>query len=216
MLLIYNDVGISIDSANALLNYFCTQKKCGCEIRFVSALDLQTHDILNQASCLIIPGGRSLPFYEKLGKKGNQNITNFVEQGGTYFGLCAGAYYAAAKTIFAKNLPLELLLPGELNFFQGSAIGPVFAENEFAYHSESGARLVDIIWQDGKTDSVYFNGGCYFEDAEKYPNAVVLARYQENAKPAIIACSVGLGYAILSGVHPELTRRDQVSKIGDR
>ena len=197
--LIYNDDGVSTDSCSALCHFYRNDMRC------VLGADLQNPDTFSCATLFIVPGGRSLPFYDKLGKAGNQNIKNFVEQGGTYFGLCAGAYYASTKTIFAENSPLALFLPGELHFFQGSAIGPVFAEKDFAYHSEAGARWVDIIWQDGRTDSVYFNGGCYFEDAENYPNTVVLARYQENAKPAIIACSVGLGYAILSGVHPELT-----------
>ena len=198
-ILLLQDEGTSADSVTALCQFYKNRIRC------VSGHELQNPNIFDEADLIIIPGGRSLPFYEKLGEAGNQNIKNFVRQGGAYLGLCAGAYYASQQTVFAKNLPLELLLSSKLNFFEGAAIGPVFAENEFAYGTENGARWVEIIWNDGKTDRVYFNGGCYFEGAEADIKASVLARYKKNGKAAIIACSVGLGYAILSGVHPELS-----------
>lgn len=196
---IYNDIGVSTDSVNALRDYFNNNGRC------VSGADLQKKETFKDIKLLIMPGGRSLPFYEQLGASGNNNIRHFVEQGGCYLGLCAGAYYASHKTIFAKNLPLELLLPGELNFFKESAIGPVFAEDEFSYNTEKGAQLVDIVWHDGKKESVYFNGGCYFENAQHNKNTKILAVYAENNKSAIIECVAGKGRAILSGVHPELT-----------
>lgn len=197
-ILIYNDEGVSQDNVNALLKYF-KLTKC------VSASDLQKTHWIDKTTLLIIPGGRSLPFYQSLGFVGNKNIIQFVEQGGYYLGLCAGGYYASQKTIFAKNLPLELNLAGELNFFKGSAIGPVFANKAFAYYSENGARTVDIIFNDKKSYSVYFNGGCYFKNAGRFKNTKILARYASNKKAAIIECTYGKGRAILSGVHPELS-----------
>jgi len=198
--LIYTDAGTSTDSVNALFNYF-HQENTHC----VTGSDLQKNNWIKSTGLLIIPGGRSLPFYKKLGTAGNQNIKKFVEQGGCYLGLCAGAYYACQETIFAKGLPLELILPGELNFFKGRAIGPVFADKQFAYHSENGARTVEVICHDQQIYSVYFNGGCYFENAEQFKNSEILAGYVSNKKPAIIACAYGKGRAILSGVHPELS-----------
>jgi len=199
-ILIYNDDGVSSDSANALLHYFRDENA-----RFVTAADLRKNSWIFDTKLLIVPGGRSLPYYEKLGKAGNNNIISYVGQGGTYWGFCAGAYYACTKTLFSEGLPLELKLPGELHFFEGRAIGPVFADAEFAYGSESGARIVDVIWKDESTHAVYFNGGCYFEHAEAFKNTEILSVYASNKKPAIIACTYGKGRAILSGVHPELS-----------
>lgn len=197
MILIYNDKGASSVCVQALVD-FLSQKH---DVKCVSGSDLQKTDWMQNTTTLIIPGGRSLPFYETLGVQGNQHVREFVEQGGTYFGICAGAYYACSETVFAAGLPLELKLPGELHFFSGRAIGPVFADEDFTYDSEKGTRVVDVQWQDGKIYSTYFNGGCYFENAD----ATVLATYGENQKPAIITCSVGRGRVILSGVHPELS-----------
>lgn len=196
-ILIYNDDGASKDSVTALLNYFHPH------ITAVTGQDLQNPHIFQQTSLFIMPGGRSLPYYEKLGEKGNQNIIDYVKKGGCYLGICAGAYYACKKTLFAEGLPLALNLPGALNFFEGAARGPVFADKEFAYGSENGALNVDIIFNE-KNYSVYFNGGCTFEDVASYHNVHVIASYAENKKPAAIYCKVNKGCAILSGVHPEL------------
>ncbi|OGT43738.1 MAG: hypothetical protein A3F13_08345 [Gammaproteobacteria bacterium RIFCSPHIGHO2_12_FULL_40_19] len=201
MILIYDDEGVSKDSIAALLNYFKESEA----ISPISGAELQNSAWIPNTRLLIIPGGRSLPFYEALGSAGNKNIATFVAQGGCYLGLCAGAYYAARETIFAMGLPLELQLPGALNFFSGRAIGPVFADELFAYASEAGARIVNIDWQNQQTYALYFNGGCYFESAEKFKNVAILARYSQNQLPAIIACNLGKGRAVLSGVHPELS-----------
>lgn len=206
-ILIYSDDGASQDCVNALLKYY------GDQAQLTSGVDLQSDDWIQQTKLLIVPGGRSLPFYKTLSKVGNQNIIQFVEQGGCYLGLCAGAYYASSETIFATSTPLELNLQSELNFFLGRAIGPVFSDKKFEYNSESGAEQVDIIWQDQKKYSVYFNGGCYFENADQFSNTKILAWYTKNNLPAIIICKVGKGCALLSGVHPELSFDQTLSKI---
>lgn len=207
-ILIYNDEGVSADSANALLNYFSHQ-----QVSFVTGTDLQKAECLHDTKLFIIPGGRSLPYYEKLGKNGNNNIIQFVKNGGTYIGFCAGAYYACARTIFAEGLPLELKLAGELNFFNGSAIGPAFSKTQFAYQSESGACMLDVIWKNQASFSVYFNGGCYFEPENAFKNTEILAHYFDTKKPAIVACDFGKGRAILSGVHPELSESTELLSL---
>lgn len=204
--LIYNDAGASKDCVTALSDYFETNQ---CVANTVLGSELQKTAWLSKTSVLIIPGGRSLPYYDSLGDNGNQHIIDFVTAGGTYIGICAGAYYACQQTIFAKGLAKELTLPGALNFFSGQAIGPVFAAKSFEYQSEQGACVVEIHIKE-KSYPVYFNGGCYFnvtDDLLAQPNIHVLARYEANNKPAIISCAIGKGRVLLSGVHPELSYR---------
>jgi biotin--protein ligase len=202
VILIYNDEGASAVCVNALVDFLSEKNNVAC----VSGNQLQQDDWIKQTKTLIMPGGRSMPFYEKLSSAGNKNIRQFVEQGGTYIGICAGAYYACTETIFAKGLPLELILPGELHFFSGRAIGPVFADEDFAYHSEKGARVVAVCWKNGEIFSSYFNGGCYFEPTDD--GVEILSHYIHNNLPAVIRCKVGQGQAILSGIHPELAYHD--------
>ena len=188
--LIYDDQGASLQSVAALKTCF--------NARSVTGQFLQDNTWISKTDLLVMPGGRSLPFYQTLGDVGNRNIIDFVKAGGTYLGLCAGAYYATRKTLFACGLPHEIQLDGALNFFEGEAIGPVFSEEKFDYGSEAGAQIVDVV-VDGEIYPVYFNGGCYFSD-----NPFAIARYLDNDLPAIIAFSFGKGRVVLSGVHPEL------------
>ena len=94
----------------------------------------------------------------------------------------------------------------ELAFFPGKAIGPAYGANIFCYNSEVGSCAAQVEWANSNNRySLYYNGGCFFESAEKYKNVSVLARYAESKhKPAaVVQCSVGKGKAILCGVHPE-------------
>ena len=88
----------------------------------------------------------------------------------------------------------------------------------FVYDSESGARNVPVklqrnprgafVWPESMADSItaYWNGGGIFEmEASRATNCTVLASLDDlPEKPAVIvACSIGQGCAILSGIHPE-------------
>eukprot|EP00126_Sphaerothecum_destruens_P006955 Sdes_comp19610_c0_seq1m11351 len=55
----------------------------------------------------------------------------------------------------------------------------------------------------------YFNGGCFFQNAQNYPNVKILASYQKLTKPAVILCKFGAGKAILSGIHLEINPKNK-------
>lgn len=157
---------------------------------------------LEQFSIFIMPGGRDRPYHTALRGPGNAEIRKFVENGGLYLGICAGAYYASAQVEFDKGFPLEVCEERELQFFKGKAIGPAFGKGTFEYSSEKGARLAQIETGMG-IFSIYYNGGCLFQG--DFSNVRILGRYLElpHKPPAIIECNVGKGRAILSGVHWE-------------
>lgn len=161
-----------------------------------------------EAHSLVFCGGRDLPYCEKLQGEGNRQIRSYVEEGGSYIGFCAGAYYGAAEVEFDRTGPLEVIGTRELAFFPGKAIGPAYRDPLFAYDSEEGAKAALIHWKgEANPFQVYFNGGCAFHEAEKYPGVEVLARYTdlEHSPAACIRCKVGEGKAFLSGVHLEFT-----------
>ncbi|GAX84811.1 hypothetical protein CEUSTIGMA_g12232.t1 [Chlamydomonas eustigma] len=63
---------------------------------------------------------------------------DWVEGGGAYLGLCAGAYYASSRCIFEpQDAVLGVVGNRELSFFPGHAQGAVFPG--FDYRSERGA-----------------------------------------------------------------------------
>lgn len=164
-----------------------------------------------EARCalFVVPGGSDLLYLKSLSPEGNNKIRRYVENGGAYLGLCAGAYYAADKIEFARGTPLEIIGERELKFFPGRVEGPVLAS--YDYYSYSGCRIANVQWTGGRPFtklslfSLFYNGGGYFVEATSKPNTLVLASYITDSalKPAIIEILHGKGKVMLSGVHWE-------------
>jgi hypothetical protein len=51
---------------------------------------------LAQASLFLMPGGDAYEMQRNLGATGKSKLTAYLDQGGNYLGICAGAYYATA------------------------------------------------------------------------------------------------------------------------
>jgi biotin--protein ligase len=118
-------------------------------------------------------GGRASPYAQKLNGEGNRRIRDYVENGGKYLGLCAGAYYAGAHVEFAQGTKNEIIAERELGFFPEKVVGPALAE--YDYHSEKGAKAARINRLDKNSKSVvYYNGGGFFAQATTYPNVTVI------------------------------------------
>ena len=166
-----------------------------------------------------MPGGADLPYCRTLNGEGNRRISQFVERGGAYLGFCAGGYYASKRCEFeVGNKKMEVIGERELGFFPGICRGLAFPG--FVYHSEKGARAVELKVNKASlaTGSIpevfkcYYNGGGVFVDAPKHADhgVEVLASFTEtlNVDPgqgtaAVIYCKVGEGSAILTSPHPE-------------
>ena len=92
---------------------------------------------------LVMPGGADLPYCRHLNGNGNRLISNFVkDQGGTYIGLCAGAYYGCSRVEFEVGSEIEVVGDRELAFYPGVARGSIYSG--FDYQSEAGARAAPI------------------------------------------------------------------------
>jgi glutamine amidotransferase-like uncharacterized protein len=205
---VYKDSGISDLSANVCVDALTTQGKGLYNVQLIDAAGVINGNLTN-AVAFVIPGGADREFCKKLNSIGNSQIKRFVENGGTYIGFCAGAYYAASKCVFV-NTGGNVVESRELGFYQGEAIGPILAE--YSPTSRSGVRIAAIKLVDA-TDSpekiyhVYYNGGCCFEGYSG-DDVKIIAYYANKAdnvkgRAAIIECKVGKGLAILSGIHPE-------------
>ena len=179
------------------------------------------------SSILVMPGGRDLPYVKSLSGHGNQEICQFVRGGGSYLGLCAGAYYGCSHVAFAEGDPVyEVCGERELKLVYGTAIGPVF--EGFEYTSNNGARTAHISYTSALSQilgnsaatgaTVYYNGGCYIQlDNTKINDCsfrqTVLAYYANREDwPAIVASSYGKGRTVVSGVHFEASM-DSLAKV---
>ncbi|KAL0635060.1 biotin holocarboxylase synthetase [Maublancomyces gigas] len=161
-----------------------------------------------------MPGGADLGYCRALNGPGNKIISQFVWNGGSYLGLCAGGYYGCGRVEFeVKNEEMEVVGSRELSFFPGVCRGAAFSG--FTYASENGAKASNLKIEKSTLNDVapeefrsYYNGGGLFVDAEKYEGIEVLARYTQDLSviggdAAVVYCKVGNGRAILTGPHPE-------------
>ena len=175
------------------------------QIRYLDHKQLLASSWEDDAKVFIMPGGRDIPYHRLLRGRGNEKIRSFVESGGSYLGICAGAYFGAKKVLFEVGTELEVTGDRELQFFAGSAIGTLFKKTSFSYHSHLGASSawVSIF---GESFPIYYNGGCYFseEDEESFSHTVLGTYIEEDDKSAIVLCPFGKGKAVLSGVHIEI------------
>jgi len=147
---------LSIKGARAML------EERGVEVILVTAKELPK--TLQEPNCrlLVMPGGRDRPYQASLGDEGARRIRQFVEQGGSYLGLCAGAYFASARVLFQPGTDMEVDEQRPLAFFPGTAWGAVTGP-EFKYSSEAGTAGVNL----GSDLIVYYNGGCSFKGEEE-------------------------------------------------
>lgn len=204
--LIYRDYGCADVTAleQGLREYFVPR---GSKVGFTDAAEIIRNNALNEdVLAFFMPGGAGTPYRKKLEVQGNDKIRRYVQNGGIYYGICAGAYYACRKTVFEKDVPeLKIINECGLNLVEGEAIGTLHKELGIRPYAKNAAStaVVELVWRDNEKHLAHYHGGPYFELENQSENDV-LAVYNLEAKlPAIIGRRYGKGKVILSGVHFE-------------
>lgn len=208
-ILIYNDVGVF--NIHPLKTALETYFKNNIEIDTISSTEIVNNTKLNNdILALFIPGGIANKYFEKIGIKGNKNIQNYIKNGGIYFGICGGAYYACNKVEFENDIPnSKINAQYKLDLINSCAKGTLYKELDIQpfSHSIDATTIVDIEYINSviKTNSsALYHGGPFFDLIEK--NCQIIANYKlKSGKklPAILQKTYGKGKVIISGVHFE-------------
>ncbi|WP_235686675.1 BPL-N domain-containing protein [Tomitella gaofuii] len=163
----------------------------GFDVRFVGEHERLrlSPSVLADAALYVQPGGGSLgPAWKHLARH-RETVRGFVDAGGSYLGLCLGAYLAGATPGFG-------LLPGDTDQYirtRGAAV------------RDTHPHLVDVTWR-GRPRSMYFQDGAeIIVDVPHTAGHEVLGRYP-NGAIAALAADFGVGRVAVSGPHPEATR----------
>ena len=197
---VYHDKGVGKECLKQTLN---TLRNISTNrIQTVNADDVCQGTWMYNAVLFILPGGADVPYVQKLRGQGDDMIKKYVQNGGSFLGICAGSYYASSRVIFDPKGPLEVIGKRDLSFFKGHAVGPIFGP--YDYKTMQGCRSAKIttIFPDIPETAVFYNGGGFFRDAKKFNHTKVIATY-DNQLPAIIATNHGKGRIVLSAVHFE-------------
>jgi glutamine amidotransferase-like uncharacterized protein len=217
-ILIYVDAGT--DGTSRLMRAIAQQlPPAAYEIRAVMADDIK-HDeaLFDDAALFVMPGGADLPFCEALNGAPNRRLRQFVEEGGAYLGICAGAYYACREIAFHAGTEDAICGPRELGFLDAIAVGslPELTGGVAYDATPRSAAAAQIRTTESLTDRpqmlhVHYHGGCRFDLGSTTRHAArVLAVYAglADAPPAIVSARVGKGTAVLTGVHLETSERE--------
>lgn len=213
-ILVYNDTGIAASEVKQAL----AKAFYAAAISETNSLLIKQAGALNEDTlALILPGiiGDNSPYNDQLTEETHKAIRKYVEDGGVYVGICAGAYYASNRITYHPPWMNtgKTRKPG-LNLFNGAAKGPI---SRLAKHSYAEGRedctLTTISFNTAsgvrKTTGVaYGNGPMLFPDDTK--NLEIIARYEEVAgQPiAIAARKIGKGLALFVGVLPYISPMD--------
>eukprot|EP00200_Dunaliella_tertiolecta_P015990 CAMPEP_0202422564 /NCGR_PEP_ID=MMETSP1128-20130828/50922_1 /ASSEMBLY_ACC=CAM_ASM_000463 /TAXON_ID=3047 /ORGANISM="Dunaliella tertiolecta, Strain CCMP1320" /LENGTH=517 /DNA_ID=CAMNT_0049030627 /DNA_START=1489 /DNA_END=3043 /DNA_ORIENTATION=+ len=143
---VYNGPGAGMRSALSAQESLKRELLEDVEVSFLSSSELLSGSISPRTCALLVfPGGADLPYCRELNGKGNQIIQDYVSSGGSYLGLCAGAYYACSRVEFEEGDPvLEVMGDRELGFFPGTAVGSAY--KGFDYTSEAGAKAAPVCF----------------------------------------------------------------------
>ena len=178
----------------------------------VTSVELYQTNWLDTTKLLVLPGGRDLPYVKELTGVALENIKKFIRDGGSYLGLCAGAYFSCSYVCFEKGTALEVSGGRELSLFEGTGKGCVYPG--FKYSSTSGSKVIplnccgDLATTLGSTCFCYYNGGCEFIHDNSFDEYETLATYADYPeKKAIISLQLQQGKVVLAGVHPEMNAR---------
>lgn len=238
--LIYSGPGVSASALSHTLKSLRTLLP-SYDVQCINAQSLAVDPWIQSTSLLVIPGGRDLPYVDQLSRthrlqnattssRADARIRQYIEEhGGSFVGICAGAYYASSTCEFERGDRVMQVVGDRpaLQFYPGTCSGTAYPG--FVYESDQGARLIDVAMEgqnEGEKQwTTYYNGGGAFINAEQFKQqgVEILGRYvsdqnasnassdiqQHRLKPeyegqaAIVFCRKGKGQAILYGTHPE-------------
>lgn len=173
----------------------------------VSAWDINNNDLHPIYQGLFMPGGWAYNYKKSIHDSGDQNIRDFINAGGAYIGMSAGAYYACDNVRWeGKDYPYFL------NLFHGDCIGPI---EEIAPWPEYVMTTMIInqaheanAYEPATEDMLYY-GEPYFvpytgQEMQTFASWNVPSNPSLDNTPGIIGFNYGLGRVLLVGPHPEI------------
>ncbi len=159
-----------------------------------------------KVAMFIMPGGADLFYCEKLNGAGNKAIRAYVEAGGIYLGICAGAYYACSRIEWAQdNSHKSIIGDRELNFFKGTATGPIKSLLEENDIDASWNNIARLETSSGTVPAFYNAGPVFIPDAHSSYEALATYKDVQGTPAAIVSMTIGKGRALLTSCHIEYT-----------
>jgi glutamine amidotransferase-like uncharacterized protein len=201
---LYDDKG----SAGKGVPCVCTElgKSSDFEVTKVSAKQIRD-GILKNFDVVAFTGGTASGQAATLGDEGRSNVKKFVEQGGGYMGICAGAYLACNGFDWA------------IGVLDAKTVSSKWQRGQGVVQIELTSEGQKLLGQTGKDFEVkYENGPIITHNKGQLPPFKTLAVYRsEKAEhgspvgvmvnsPAIVTSTCGKGRVVVISPHPEQSK----------
>ncbi len=202
---IFSDAGVT--KAGITQVESCLSKSDGFEVKSITAEEIR-QGVLKNFDVLIHPGGSASKQGETLGVKGRESVKKFVEGGGGFIGICAGAYLATAEH------------PWSLGVLDATVIDrPHWARGEGDVKLRLTSAGQQALELEKETCSIHFENGPLLgpgkkDDIDDYePLATFETEMRKNDAPlgvmkgttAIARGKFGKGRVVCFSPHPEKT-----------
>jgi glutamine amidotransferase-like uncharacterized protein len=178
-ILLFNGSGTSLGDV-AALEAILNHNHFSYALANSGQLNAMSTSQLREYRLLMVPGGNFEEIGKALTRSTSTNIRDAVQGGLNYLGICAGAFLAGDSPYNGLHLTGEV----RFRFYALEARGIRKAAVAIA---AAGLPTLEHYWEDGPQ----FTG--WGDPVAKYPDGT----------PAIVEGTVGDGWVILSGIHPE-------------
>ncbi|MHA2601248.1 MAG: BPL-N domain-containing protein [Candidatus Thorarchaeota archaeon SMTZ1-83] len=190
---VYDGGGVQPSSKDALDSMFAWMRTNVGHVNETSIREgaLADYDIL------VIPGGGGFEAF--LQNEGMDAICQFVEDGGSYFGICGGATFATDVGLRLYNGTYHSCVAGIGQFLMEMNVN----------RSSTGP---DLSGEPESYSIFYWNSGHFSSDGMS--GTIPIVTYPDNDLPCMIAFKYGAGRVFLSSPHPEFeegSNRDGVT-----
>ena len=201
---LYEDTGASGKG----VPFVCTELgECGdVNVTKVSAKQIRD-GVLKDFDVVVFTGGGASTQAKTLGDQGRANVKHFVENGGGYMGICAGAYLACNGFDWAVGV------------LDAKTVSPKWQRGMGMVQIELNSDGQRLLKQTGKNFEVkYENGPIITHGKGLLPGFKTLAVYRtekaENGSPvgamvnspAIVTSTCGKGRVVVISPHPEQSK----------
>jgi len=179
------------------------------EVTFLSGADI-AKGALKGKDMLLQPGGWSPSQYEALGTNGCAAIKKFVREGGSYYGLCAGAFLAS-ETISTNKMRASMMPWKDIGEPTYRGWGPIkvrITDEGFKHFGNAHTNRYVTYW-----GGPVFEPGAPIEGADikswgDYFGYNLCTSSPKNVMPmtghaAFLGGTIGKGKVFISGPHPE-------------
>ena len=188
-------------------------------------LNASSEALLHRYKVILFPGGYARWYSAWLDGVGKKRIRRFVENGGGYLGICAGAFFACDR-ISWQGTNYDDSAGYDLDLFPGQGTGPITdiadwddpdnCYNMTLLHFTNANSVLPAFQPSAGGEHILYYGGPWFS-IDPGAEVEVLATYGYGGtaagKPAAVGFAFGQGRVVLSGPHPEIQEDADVDGV---